>query len=103
VAYYSLVLGLTVKVIHLIPDNYRIHRSRITQMVVASAGGNIVLRFLPPCCPNESKIDRLWQALYANVTRSRPCASMDELVQKVRWFLRRRAKNAIQRHQRHAA
>jgi putative transposase len=40
------------KVIHVILDNYRIHHSQITQMVVASSGGKIVLHFLPPYCPN---------------------------------------------------
>ena len=91
------------KVIHVILDNYRIHHSRITQMVVASAGGKIVLHFLPPYCPNENKIERLWQGLHANVTRNHRCASMDELMHSVRCFLRRRTQRARRWHQRHAA
>ena len=91
------------KVIHVILDNYRIHHSRITQMVVASARGKIVLHFLPPYCPNENKIERLWQDLHANVTRNHRCASMEELMQNVRCFLRRRAARACRHHQRRAA
>jgi transposase len=47
------------KVIHVILDNYRIHHSKITQMVVDSSGGKIVLHFLPPYCPDDNKIERL--------------------------------------------
>ncbi len=91
------------KVIHVILDNYRIHHSRITQTVVSSAGGKIVLHFLPPYCPNENKIERLWQDLHADVTRNHRCASMGELMQNVRRFLRRRARRARRNNQRRAA
>ncbi len=91
------------KVVHVILDNYRIHHSRITQTVVASAGGKIVLHFLPPYCPNENKIERLWQDLHAEVTRNHRCASMDALMHNVRQFLRRRTQRAKRRRQRRAA
>jgi putative transposase len=91
------------KVIHVILDNYRIHHSRITQTAVASYGGRIVLHFLPPYCPNENKIERLWEDLHAEITRNHRCASMDELMANVRAFLRRRARQARQRSQRQAA
>ena len=91
------------KVIHVILDNYRIHHSRITQMVVASAGGRIVLDFLPPYCPNDNKIERLWQDLHANVTRNHRCASMEELMQKARCYLRRRAARVLRHHPQRAA
>lgn len=91
------------KVIHVILDNYRIHHSRITQTVVSSAGGKIVLHFLPPYCPNENKIERLWQDLHADVTRNHRCASMGELMQNVRRFLRRRTQRARRQYQRRAA
>jgi len=91
------------KVIHVILDNYRIHHSRITQMVLASANGKIALHFLPPCCPNENKIERLWQDLHAGVTRNHRCTSMDELMENVRRFPRRRIRCARQHRQRCAA
>ena len=91
------------KVIHVILDNYRIHHSRITHMVVGSSRGKIVLHFLPPYCPNENKIERLWQDLHAEVTRNHRCSSMDELMHNVLRFLRRRAQRARRRCQRRAA
>jgi transposase len=91
------------KVIHVILDNYRIHHSRITQMVVGSSGGKIVLHFLPPYCPNENKIERLWQDLHANVTRNHRCGSMDELMHNVRWFLRQRNRYSRRQSQGQAA
>ncbi len=83
--------------VHVILDNYRIHHSRITRLAVASYGRKIVLHFLPPYCPNENKIERLWQDLHAEVTRNHRCASMDELMANVRHFLRRRARRARSR------
>jgi len=91
------------KVIHVILDNYRIHHSRITRTVVASSDGRIVLHFLPPYCPNENKIERLWQDLHADVTRNHRYASMDELMNNVRRFLRRRTRQARRHSQRRAA
>ncbi len=91
------------KVIHVILDNYRIHHSRITRTVVTSAGGKIVLHFLPPYCPSENKIERLWQDLHAEVTRNHRCGSMDELMGNVRRFLRRRTQRARRHDQRRAA
>jgi len=87
------------KMIHLIPDNYRIHRSRITQMAVAFYGGKIVLHFLPPYCPNENKIERLWEDLRAEVARNQRCGLMDELMEYVRLSLRRLARQARRRSQ----
>jgi len=39
---------------------------------------------LPPYCPNDNRIERLWQDLHANVTRNHTCVNMDELMTKVR-------------------
>ncbi len=74
-------------VIHLILDNYRIHSSKITQRAVEQFGGKMVLHFLPPYCPNDNKIERLWQDLHANVTRNHRCANMNSLMQNVRGWL----------------
>jgi len=90
-------------VIHVILDNYRIHHSKITQMVVASSDGKVLLHFLPPYCPNENKIERQWQDLHAEVTRNHRCASMDELMKNVDQFLRRRAQRAKRHHKQRAA
>lgn len=70
-------------VIHVILDNYRIHKSQITQRALAGLGGRLRLHFLPPYCPNENKIERLWQDLHAAVTRNHRCRTMSELMQHV--------------------
>lgn len=77
-------------VIHIILDNYRIHTSKITKQAIEQFNGKIVLHFLPPYCPNENKIERLWQDLHANVTRNHRCENMEELIKNIRGWLRHR-------------
>ncbi len=80
--------------IHVILDNYRIHSSNLTKAVVRYLGGQIVLHFLPPYCPDENKIERLWQDLHAAVTRNHRCPDMAALMRDVRRFMRTRARAA---------
>ena len=42
--------------VHLIVDNYIIHKSKKTQRALAKFGDKFVLHFLPPYCPNDNKI-----------------------------------------------
>lgn len=81
-------------VIHVIQDNYRIHKSQITRRAPAGFGGRIRLHFLPPYCPNENKIERLWQDLHAGLTRNHRCRTMAQLMQHVYRFLKRREHRA---------
>lgn len=74
-------------VIHVILDNYRIHDSKITRAALAGFGGRLVLHFLPPYCPNDNKIERVWEHLHANVTRNHTCRTMDALMVEVREHL----------------
>jgi transposase len=90
-------------VIHVILDNYRIHTSQIAQRALAAFDGRIVLHFLPPYCPNENRIERLWQDLHAAVTRNHRCRTMSELMQHVYRFLQRRHRQMVKRRLRHAA
>jgi transposase len=76
--------------IHVILDNYRIHDSKITQAALQGFGGRIRLHFLPPYCPKENKIERVWEDLHANVTRNHMCRTMDALMREVREYLWRR-------------
>lgn len=78
------------KVIHLVLDNYRIHHSRITQQTLAALEGRVVLHFLPPYCPQENRIERLWQDLHANVTRNHTRRRMQDLMADVRRYLHHR-------------
>lgn len=83
------------KRIHLIVDNYIIHASKKTQRFLAQFGGRVVLHFLPPYCPDDNRIERVWLDLHANVTRNHRCKSIEELMNHVVAFMRaynRRAK-----------
>jgi transposase len=84
------------KVIHVVLDNYRIHSSRISREAVTELGGRVVLHFLPPYCPDDNKIERVWLDLHANVTRNHRCADMQELMGEVVAYLvsRNRRKKA---------
>jgi|SRR5712671_397224 len=73
--------------IHVILDNYIIHKSRVTQAWLAEFGARIKLHFLPPYCPNENKIERLWLDLHANVTRNHRQPTMGRLMDRVHGHL----------------
>lgn len=78
------------KVIHVILDNFKIHDSQATRAAVAALEGKVVLHFLPPYCPDHNKIERAWKDLHDNVTRNHRCTNMDELMQQVIDYIRRR-------------
>jgi transposase len=83
-------------VIHVIVDNYRIHDSKITQAALSGFGGRIRLHFLPPYCPNDNKIERVWEDLHANVTRNHTCPDIDKLMAEVHHYLCERNRNRVQ-------
>jgi len=76
----------TARRIHVVLDNYVIHKSRIVQATVKRMN-RISLHFLPPYCPEENKIERQWQDLHANVTRNHRHPTIGALMQAVRDFL----------------
>ena len=78
----------TARRIHFIVDNYIIHSSKKTQRFLAQFGGRVVLHFLPPYCPDDNRIERVWLDLHANVTRNHRCKSMEELMVHVIAFMR---------------
>jgi len=75
------------KVVHVVLDNYVIHDSRISRSAVAAYGRRIVLHFLPPYCPQENRIERVWLDLHANVTRNHRHADINPLIVEVTDFL----------------
>jgi transposase len=75
------------RTIHVVLDNYIIHSSRQTRAWLAEHGKRLRLHFLPPYCPQENKIERLWLDLHANVTRNHRCGSMEELMRRVGDYL----------------
>jgi transposase len=82
-------------VIHVILDNYRIHDSKIVQAALRGWGGRIQLHFLPPYCPNDNKIERVWQDLHANVTRNHTCPNITVLMRDVRYYLSKRNRKVL--------
>jgi transposase len=77
--------------IHLVLDNYIIHKSKKTKKYLASLSDLFVLHFLPPYSPEHNRIERLWRDLHANVTRNHRCGTIDKLMRRVRYWLRREA------------
>ena len=75
------------RVIHLIVDNYIIHKSRKTQHALETMGGRIQLHFLPPYSPEHNRIERLWKQLHDNVTRNHMHPTMASLWEDVVRFL----------------
>jgi transposase len=74
--------------IHLILDNCAAHDSQATRKALQTEElQRIALHFLPPYCPFENRIERLWEELHANVTRNHTCPSMDHLAERVDHFL----------------
>ena len=56
-------------------------------------GERVRLHFLPPYCPNENRIERVWLDLHANVTRNHTRRSLRWLMDDVRKWIRRRNTN----------
>jgi transposase len=75
------------RMIHVILDNYVIHKTERVQQLLRQMGAKIRLHFLPPYCPNDNRIERLWQDLHANVTRNHRHRTMRALLEAVlRWL-----------------
>lgn len=78
------------KKIHLILDNDIIHKCAPVQAWLRLWGHRFRLHFLPPYCPDENWIERIWRDLHANVTRNHRCRSIGELLEAVRRYLNAR-------------
>jgi transposase len=88
--------------IYLILDNFRIHSSRAVEAARAHWGERVELHFLPPYCPDENRIERLWKDLHDNVTRNHTCSDMDTLMQCVDDYLKPRRRSGAHRYTRAA-
>ncbi len=89
----------TAKRIYVILDNYRIHSSRQVELALANMKGRVQLCFLPPYCPDDNRIERVWRDLHANVTRNHRCRTMGQLMGEVRHYLRRKDRHLQQLYQ----
>jgi len=75
------------KRIHLVLDNFIIHKSRRTRHHLAGLGGRIVLHFLPPYSPESNVIERLWKQLHDHVTRNHTHRTIEPLMEAVDEFV----------------
>jgi transposase len=91
------------RVIHVVVDNFRIHDSKLTRAALAAWDARIHLHFLPPYCPHENKIERVWEDLHSNVTRNHMCPNMIVLMHEVRDYLWQRNQQIIGRMRDYAA
>lgn len=74
------------KRIHLILDNYGIHKSTEAKAALRRLT-RVQLHFLPPYSPDHNRIERLWQDLHANVTRNHKHTSIVSLCGDVARYL----------------
>lgn len=75
------------KRIHLILDNYCIHKSKATQKALEELEGRIELHFLPPYCPEENKMEIQWLHLHRNVTCNHDCSEIETLMGRAADYL----------------
>ncbi len=73
--------------IHLVVDNYIIHRSKKTQRVLEKLDGKVVVYFLPPYSPEYNPIERVWLDLHTAVTRNHRQPDIDALMRAVKRYL----------------
>ena len=76
------------RTIHLVLDNYIIHKSRQALQALDTFQGRIQLHFLPPYSPEHNAIERLWKQMHDNVTRNHQHSSMQSLWKAVTRFLK---------------
>jgi transposase len=74
--------------LHLILDNFIIHKSRKTLRALSKLGSQVVTHFLPPYSPESNVIERLWKQLHDHVTRNHTHRTIDSLMEAVHAFLR---------------
>jgi putative transposase len=75
------------RVIHVICDNAKPHHARRVREYLAAQAGRLVLHYLPVYAPQTNPIERVWWHLHEEVTRNHRCATMDELLDRVRAWL----------------
>jgi transposase len=73
--------------IHLVVDNYIIHKSKKTKRELQKLDGKVVLYFLPSYSPEYNPIERGWLDLHTAVTRNHRQADIEALMRAVKGYL----------------
>lgn len=74
--------------VHLVLDNYIIHKSRKRRRTLAKLDGKALVYFLPSCCPEAKPIERVWLDLHTAVSRKHKHETIEDLVVAVNTWLR---------------
>ena len=75
------------KTVHVILDNFIIHRSKKTLKALDAFDGRIKLHFLPPYCPQCNFMEHVWKQLHSDITRNHTCRTMEDLMTRVRSYM----------------
>ena len=67
-----------------------IHKRRLVQSWMKDFGAKLRMHLLPPYCPQENRIERLWLDLNANVTRNHRGRTIAALLEAVHQCLDQR-------------
>ena len=73
--------------VHLVLDNFIIHKSRQTLRHLARFASRVKLHFLPPYSPESNVIERLWKQLHDHVTRNHRHRTIEPLMEAVDDFI----------------
>jgi transposase len=73
--------------VHVILDNYGIHKSAVVAAFLRKVGEKLKLHFLPPYCPDDNRIERIWEDVHGNVTRNHRRANLRDLLDDVQMYL----------------
>lgn len=78
------------RLIHVILDNFKIHKSKQVWAWLKQFGGRIRLHFLPPYSPDDNRIEAAtWRPMHAEVTYNHSESRIEDLVANVqRWLIR---------------
>jgi putative transposase len=82
--------------IHVVCDNARSHTCRLVQQYLQRWGHRVVLHYLPTYAPDTNPIERIWWHLHEEITRCHRCQSMEELLDLVFAWLRKRARFTVE-------
>ncbi len=58
-----------------------------TQRALAKLNGQVVLHFLPPYCPDDNPIERVWLDVHTAVTRNHRQPDIEALMAAVQTYL----------------
>lgn len=76
-------------IIHVILDNYVVHKSNQVPLLLSHISTKMRLHFLPPYCPDDNRIKRIWKNLHDNITRCHRRPGIATLMAAVRTWLAR--------------